>query len=424
MLRGHTKNLQDSDLGQEVLTSWGAGRIMSEEFRQLPSPWPGACAMSRVLSAVLVLGLLTTSASAQSFTGTYTMSNNTGGALVLTLQQGGDGNVTGTLSGNGTTFQVQGVLEDDAVVGAVTTPNGGLYFEAYLLGAELEFTLIEPDANGDPNYDTAEDLLFARQDGVTAAPMPAGGGVAGANPLAAANPLTMSDPLVGTFSDGNLVLQLEGGNGSYTGQIQLSGQTFPLTAQGSEDNVTGTFGTGDGEFPLALSHSQGTVTLATGGTSYVLQRVNAQSGGGANPLAGRGSSQAVEGSQASLGDNTPVAREWIQWLAGKKVTTMSSYSSGSAGGYSSRTDVHLCSSGEFLYRDNSSVTVDVPGASGYSGGQQGATGRWKIITQGNLVGIELRYSSGNVETYQLGYEGGATYANGERVYVTASDVCL
>ena len=50
-------------------------------------------------------------------------------------------------------------------------------------------------------------------------------------------------------------------------------------------------------------------------------------------------------------------------------------------------------------------------------------GTWRILTQGQLVGIELRYGNGQAEVYQLSYEGGATYADGERVYVTPSDVC-
>ena len=88
-----------------------------------------------------------------------------------------------------------------------------------------------------------------------------------------------------------------------------------------------------------------------------------------------------------------------------------------------RQDIFLCSSGEFLYKDESSVSVDVGGAFGNSGGQGQDTGRWRIITQGQLVGIELRYNDGRVEQYQLQYQDGATYVNGERWYVTAAEIC-
>ena len=110
-------------------------------------------------------------------------------------------------------------------------------------------------------------------------------------------------------------------------------------------------------------------------------------------------------------------------LAGKKVTYISSYSSGISGGYTAKIEVHLCSSGQFLYRDQSNVSVDVPGAYGYSGGNQGDTGTWHIITQGNVAGIELRHNGGNVEQYRLDYQGGKTFANGTRVYVTPGEVC-
>jgi hypothetical protein len=124
-----------------------------------------------------------------------------------------------------------------------------------------------------------------------------------------------------------------------------------------------------------------------------------------------------------IDDGTALGREWSQWLAGNKVTKMDSYSSGSAGGYSMRIDTHLCSTGEFAMYDQSTVSVDVGGASGYSCGNGAQMGRWRIITQGQLIGIELRYNSGQAEVYQLTYEDGATYADGERVYVTPSEVC-
>ena len=71
---------------------------------------------------------------------------------------------------------------------------------------------------------------------------------------------------------------------------------------------------------------------------------------------------------------------------------MDSYSSGSAGGYSSRTDVHFCANGQFALSGNSSVSVDVGGAYGYTGGDSQGSGTWRIITEGQIAGIELRYA--------------------------------
>lgn len=366
-------------------------------------------------AALLVAAPLT----AQDYTGSYAATNDQGGQTVVTLRQAGE-QVTGTISGNGNTFQVEGVTEDGAIVGAVTGSMGGFYFQAELDGGQLYFTLIEPDANGQPNYDAATTLVFARQ-GATAAT----GGAAG-NPLAGA---AAQDPWVGTFSDGNLVLQLQGGGGTYQGVAQLSGQSFAVTVSGSGAQLSGSFRAADGEYPLTLTQAGTGVTLTTGGSSYSLQR--AGTAVAANPLAGGAQGAAGQQPQpypmpqqgGSLHDGTQAGREWAEFLAGKKATQMSSYSSGSAGGYSSRTDVHLCPNGQFALSGNSSVSVDVGGAYGYSGGDSQGAGTWRIITQGQLAGIELRYANGGVEQYRLEYQDGATYVNGERWYITPSEAC-
>lgn len=357
---------------------------------------------------------------AQDYTGSYAAANDQGGQTVVTLQQVGQ-QVTGTIAGNGNTFQVEGVTEDGAIVGAVTGSMGGFYFQAELDDGQLYFTLIEPDANGQPNYDAATTLVFARQAGA-AAMRGAGGG----NPLAGA---TAQDPWVGTFSDGNLTLQLQGAGGSYQGVAQLSGQSFTVTVSGSGTQLTGSFQAADGQYPLTLTQAGSSVTLSSGGTTYNLQRAGAAA---ANPLAG--GVQGAAGAQpqpypvpqqqgGGLHDGTQVGREWAEFLAGKKATQMSSYSSGSAGGYSSRTDVHLCANGQFALSGNSSVSVDVGGAYGYSGGDSQGSGTWRIITQGQLAGIELRYANGGVEQFRLDYQDGATYVNGDRWYVTPSEAC-
>lgn len=124
-----------------------------------------------------------------------------------------------------------------------------------------------------------------------------------------------------------------------------------------------------------------------------------------------------------LDDGTPLGREWRTHLAGKKATKMSRYSSGLEGGYSSRTDVHLCGNGEFGVRDQNSVSVDVGGAYGAAGGSSAQGGRWRILTEGQAAGIELRYGNGTVERYRLEYNNGATYVEGERWLITPSELC-
>ena len=115
--------------------------------------------------------------------------------------------------------------------------------------------------------------------------------------------------------------------------------------------------------------------------------------------------------------------EWIAFLSGKKLTTMSSYSSGSAGGYSARTDVYLCSDRSYAVRDESSVSVDVGGAFGSSGGIGASEGNWYVITNGQVVGLVLEDAAGQALEVRMDYQGQQTFANGERVYVTPAELC-
>lgn len=272
---------------------------------------------------------------AQNYAGTYSTVNADGVTVRLTLQQDAQGNITGSIDNGQLAGQIQGQIEqgEGAAIGLVAFQQGKLFFYGELDGGQLILTLLEPDANGNPNYESAQEMSFSRADATAQGDASSGllGGLSGSEGQAAAP----AQP--GGMAPGAMVPSAPGGN--------------------------------------------------------------------------------------ALHDGTPLGQEWAGFLAGKKVTYMDSYSSGSAGGYSSRVDVYLCSNGEFAYKDQSSVSVDVGGASGFSGGNSANSGRWHIITQGNVAGVELRYSDGRTEQYRLDYQGGATYANGTRVYVTPAEIC-
>jgi hypothetical protein len=125
----------------------------------------------------------------------------------------------------------------------------------------------------------------------------------------------------------------------------------------------------------------------------------------------------------ALDDGTPLGREWSQGLAGRKLTRISSYSSGDAGGYSAREELTLCSNGEYLYRGNSSVSVDVGGASGSTGGASGNTGRWRVVTQGQAAGLELRAQNGQLTLVRLDFQDNLVHIDGGKVYRTAAEAC-
>ena len=296
----------------------------------------------RSLCALLALGLtvfVVRPAAAQQFTGTFTVPNQAGGMMTLTLREAGGG-VTGSLASNGVKYQVQGQVQDGTLIGVMTGTEGGLYFAAERWENELWLELYGVDANGQPNYDDATEIDLVLADGSA------------------------------------------GGSGSAAGRAAPGNNTA-----GAAPNTP-------------------------------------ESRGGAGAAGGAGRTSTGRELAAGFTEDHPEVREWVAFLAGKKLTRMSSYSSGGAGGYSARTDLYLCSDRSYALRDESSVSVDVGGAFGNSGGVGGEQGRWYVITNGQVVGLVLEATSGEVSEFRLDYQNQETYANGERVYVTPAEVCM
>ncbi len=117
-------------------------------------------------------------------------------------------------------------------------------------------------------------------------------------------------------------------------------------------------------------------------------------------------------------DGSAMARQWAQRLAGMKLTHLESYSSGSAGGYSSRVEAILTADGRYSYRSSSSVSVNVEGASGSSGGRHGSEGRWRVVSRGGRAFLELTPDGGTPELLELVNREGKTYIGGRRYFVT------
>ncbi len=117
-------------------------------------------------------------------------------------------------------------------------------------------------------------------------------------------------------------------------------------------------------------------------------------------------------------DRSPLAQQWLQRLRGKKLTIMSSYSSGSSGGMSSKTEIYLNANSSFQGRSESSVSIYVEGANGSSGGVQKAAGAWRIYAKDGRAILEMKYENGQTESSLLEDRNGQTFINGKRVFVT------
>ena len=250
---------------------------------------------------ILIVGLILGAVWAQEYSGSYT-TEHASGTLTLELIQEGD-ELRGTLSGSGIHFELEGfVYQDEGVAaGAVYTAEGMGGFEAYLQGDTLGLYLFELDENHDPIVESATELIMTRQGSAASQPVnPLGQAEAPVNPLAPQPSQVPADPLVGTFSDGTLTLTLQGGGGQYSGQIEFSGQRYPVTAQGSGNALSGTFTSSGQSFAFTATLQGETLSFETGGTAYRLQK---QAAAPANPLAGTGmpgDPVIVQGQYASL----------------------------------------------------------------------------------------------------------------------------
>jgi hypothetical protein len=112
------------------------------------------------LSAALLAGV---PALAQNYGGTYTAKNPSGGTVVLTLAHDDAKQVSGTLTGHGSSsLQVHARVEGDGLRGTAANNFGMLYLSGRLKGEELSVVLTEADVGGKPNPQRARELRLAR----------------------------------------------------------------------------------------------------------------------------------------------------------------------------------------------------------------------------------------------------------------------
>jgi hypothetical protein len=234
----------------------------------------------RSLRAAAALLLVAAPSLSAQFNGTWTVQGEKA-TVTVTMQQDAQGNVRGTWTGAGT-MQIEGMVEEGIAMGAIYNQEGGVYFEAEVQGAQLRLALIEAGADNQPDYSKMTDLVLTSTAGGGAVPPAAG---RAANPLAGGT--GGADPVVGTYEGEGVRLQLQPGQGGYTGSITVQGQSYPLTAMGSGGQVRGTFNAGGQQYEFQAQLQGSQLTLASGGTTYRLSKA----GGAANPLAGGARSQ-------------------------------------------------------------------------------------------------------------------------------------
>ena len=75
----------------------------------------------------LVLALMVpAAAAAQSYSGTYSVQNQQGERITLTVTQDAQGTLSGSMSGNNQQYQLEGMVEEGIAVGAIYNDQGGV----------------------------------------------------------------------------------------------------------------------------------------------------------------------------------------------------------------------------------------------------------------------------------------------------------
>ncbi len=246
---------------------------------------------------VLILGL----AAAQTLAGTWVTKLSNGSVLTLVLKES-DGQVQGTLSGNGLTLQLEGESDGVNAQGKLSSQNEQAVFQMLRTDNTLTLVIANLDPNtGQADQSTAQTLQFSRQDNANSSnlkPSP-----------------NLPDLLVGRFSSKEISLEIAGTNGQYKGTITLGKQKYVFKGQGSNSKMTGSFNIKDSTFLFEARATQNTMTVLLGGKIYKLNRVVATTMPTKPPLSTNKPAPALpETSKAEM-------REQAQYKPGTRVTS-------------------------------------------------------------------------------------------------------
>jgi hypothetical protein len=110
-------------------------------------------------------------------------------------------------------------------------------------------------------------------------------------------------------------------------------------------------------------------------------------------------------------------------FAGKKLTYLSSYSSGTSGGYSSQRFISLCPDGQFVLTGNSSVSMEASGAFGNSSGVENAQGTWRLVSVAGEPLLVLSAADGTIRQFEIKMDHNGLYLDGRRYFITDDADC-
>jgi hypothetical protein len=255
----------------------------------------------------LILGI----AIAQGLTGTWTSKLQNGSVLTLVLQET-DGQIQGTLSGNGVTLQLEGDSNGVSAEGTIGSQTEQAAFQLTLLNNTLTLVVAEIDPNtGEANQSTAQTFQFSRSSSSSSTPT---------TPNTVISNPNQPDPLLGRFVGQDMTLEVLGGNGSYKGAITLAKQKYAMTGQGGNGVLRGQFVAKGSTFLFEARVKQNNMTVLLNGKTYALKRQAVQNSNTVTkpPVSTPATSTAIsslpESGKAEL-------REQAQYKAGTRVNS-------------------------------------------------------------------------------------------------------
>ncbi len=386
--------------------------------------------MPHAIGLALLATAGTLHAQTPAYAGRYVTPDQSGGTVVLVLQQAAGGAVTGTLSGSNVDFALNGVLQEGSVLGTVTGPGVGLYFAAEVSGAQLTLTLYEAGPDNRPNYERSQTIAFTRQDG--AAP----GAAMPAPPLGAAAPRGATPPQAPAAATGarrtiehwNISYALPAGwqlaqqvgrlhtlsAGSQGAAVYVAagmyqsfndvggdlskgftalglsgmpmGQPVPSTIQGMQA-MTATYA-GQNQMGMPFQ-ARAVAVLTTHGTGLVVTGIAAQ-----QEMARVGHAVDAVAQSIAVGGPPQPNPQAIAALRGRWM-----YYAGRAQGVTSATGgasrsheefVEFDGQGTYSYQSSSSVSVTTPGLTGNAGGAQASNDAGTYTVIGNTLIVRGR----------------------------------
>jgi len=197
------------------------------------------------LLAAILGSIFINQASAQTYTGTWSVQNRKGGTVTLVLTQDAEGKVTGRMSRPGVEYTVEGEVQEGGAAGVMYDASGGVYFQATLAGGQLALTLIEPGPDRQPDFSRTRQLVLAQN--------PASPGPSAPPPEPSARPAKPSAegaPLIGQWecqtTEGPARLIFESAT-----RLSYNGSAMAYTGAPGRLTVTGENGPADYSYQLA-----------------------------------------------------------------------------------------------------------------------------------------------------------------------------